>query len=161
MRIELKNGTMIHVDSAEELAEALKVIGGDTTEARPERKPVDLEAQLADEGQRVRAVFSSVNANARKFMAVLLTNKKGISGDRFAELSGLTSEKFGGIMGGVSKCAENQKLKRDQFIVSAQKMQGTERTRFLEPGKMLLKYEFDFRKVLAQKGETEAISVGA
>jgi hypothetical protein len=161
MKIELKDGTMIHVDSAEELAQALKVIGG---EPKSERKSLDLEAQRADEGQRVRAVFLSINPNARKFMAHLLTNRKGIKGERFVELSGFSSDKFGGIMGGVKKCAENQELRRDQFIISEQKVEGTERLRILAPGQMLLKYEFDFRKILAQKAEAEIlseVSVGA
>lgn len=161
MKIELKDGTIIHLDSAGELAHVLKVIGG---REKSESSPVDLEAQRLDEGQRVRAVFLSVNPNARKFMAILLAHRKGLTGERFAELSGITSDKFGGIMGGVRKCAENQEMERDQFIISEQKMQKTERTRFLEPGKMLLKYESDFQRILSQKGEGQKVlelSVGA
>lgn len=166
MKIELKDGTFIHVNSADELAEALKVIGGANPQvnAEPERKPLDLDAQLADEGQRVRAVFSSVNRNARKFMAELLPHKTGLRGDAFSDLTGFSSDKFGGMMGGVSKCAENQRLRRDQFIVSDQRSAGTERVRFLTSGKLLLKYEFDLRKVMQQKGEVEgkpAVSMGA
>jgi hypothetical protein len=159
MKIELRNGTMIHVDSAEELAAALKVIG---TEKMPEKKSViDAVAQLADEGERVKAFFRSINPNARKFMVALIAYKNGVKGERFAESSGFSSEKFGGIMGGIEKHATNQELKRESFIISEQRIEGTSRYRFLAPGKMLLKYEIDLNKTIIQERESEAISVGA
>jgi hypothetical protein len=159
MKIELKNGTLIHVDSAEELAAALKVVG----DREPEKKVVvvDAVAQHADETERVRAFFRNINANARKFMVALIAYKSGIKGERFAEASGFSTDKFGGIMGGIEKHATNQNLRREHFIISEQRIEGTSRYRFLAPGKMLLRYEIDLAKAIKQAGESEAISVGA
>jgi hypothetical protein len=161
MKIEY-DGKLIHVANAEELEEALIVIENrEKKRKESEKKSVDLEPIPDEEGIRVGRLFRSVNPNARKFMMYLLAFPNGVEGGKFAEDSKFAVEKFGGIMGGIQKLAEGQKLKRDQFVVSAQRSLGTARFRWLAPGKLLLKYQFDLRKAAKEDGGTEQISMGA
>jgi hypothetical protein len=160
MKIEY-DGKLIHVANAEELGEALAVLEKMEHKKESEKKSVNLESTTVEEGIRVGRLFRSVNPNARKFMAHLLAFPNGVKGDKFAEESKFAVEKFGGIMGGIQKLAEGQKLKRDQFVMSTQKSEGTTRFRWLAPGKLLLKYQFELRKSAKEDGGAEKISMGA
>ena len=161
MRIELKDGLTIHVENGKELAEVLEVLAKTGPKKSPEKSATTVDDLMANETERVRAFFQNVNPNARKFMALLLAHSNGIKGERFAELSGFKVNTFGGIMGGIEKIATSQKLKRIQFIASTQKIQGAARFRWLAPGKLLIKYEIELRKIMSEEVESQIVSVGA
>ena len=158
MKIEMRDGTTVYADTPEEAAAFYKALG---ISSAPVIRPVNEEAQLADESVRVRRFFESINSNGRKFLVSLIAHKNGIKGDRFADLTGFSADKFGGIMGGMAKQAENQTLRRETFIISEMRAAGTERYRFLAPGPLLLKYEIDLHRIMKKEGPSEAISVGA
>ena len=97
--------------------------------------------------ERVRAFYRAFNPNARKFLSLLIAHKDGIKGEQFAQTSGFSVNKFGGIMGGMEKMAKYQKLKREQFIQSTQRISGNARFRWLTPGKLLLRYELELKRI--------------
>lgn len=159
MRIEIKDGVpIVYPDTVEEGAAFIKAFGGTQL---PQMRPVNIEAQIADESERVKRFFTSINANGRKFLVSLISYKNGIKGEKLAELTGFSADKFGGIMGGMAKQAENQTLRRDAFIVSEMRTAGTERYRFLAPGPLLLKYEIELARIMKKEGQPETASMGA
>jgi hypothetical protein len=95
------------------------------------------EAQTTS-SENVRAVFLGINENAKKFLLALSTHEKGVRGDAFAEETGIEAEKFGGILGGISKIAKNNQLKLGSLIESKLVVKGSERYRLLRPTALLL-----------------------
>lgn len=94
--------------------------------------------RLENSADDVSQFFLSINENARKLLLILLKHENGVRGDQFASETGVASEKFGGIFGGASKIAKKNGLKIKQFVVSEMIVKGTERYRFLKPGRLLL-----------------------
>jgi hypothetical protein len=86
----------------------------------------------------VMQFFLDINENARKLLLALVKHEKGIRGEQFTEETGVASEKFGGIFGGASKIAKKHGLKIGQFVHSEMIVKGSERYRFLRPGRLLL-----------------------
>lgn len=158
MKIEMRDGTTVYADTPEEAAAFYKALG---ISSAPVIRPLNGEAQLADESVRVRRFFESINCNGRKFLVSLIAHKNGVKGERFAELTGFSVDKFGGIMGGMAKQAETQTLRRETFIISEMRADGTDRYRFLLPGPLLLKYEIDLHRIIKKEEQAEAISMGA
>jgi hypothetical protein len=164
MKIELKDGTLIHVDDQVELRNALTVVTelGLGIKRNPPKSNSTSDDLADNEMERVRAFFKSINPNARKFLFLLIAHKEGVRGTQFAQMSGFSVNKFGGIMGGMEKMAKHQKLKGEQFIQSTQRISGTARYRWLSPGRLLLKYEMELQKIRKEDtGEIEAVSMGA
>ncbi len=157
MKIELPSGAMIHLDSAEELETALRVLQGNKLVS----KTIDPTAKQADEEQRVRALFQNINQNARKFLVTLAGFPNGIQGEEFAEKSGFSSYTWGGTMGGIKKQAELQSLHRESFVISEMRSQQAKRYRYLVPGPLLIKFEIELHKITKKREDKGQIAMGA
>ena len=124
-------------DTIEEVAALLKLRSNGHS-ARP--TSLGTATPLFEREDRVLHFFDEINDNARRLLVALLKHERGIRGERFAEETGLTSDKFGGIFGGASKIAKNLGLKIEQFVISDFVVKSSERYRFYKPGKLLLEY---------------------
>jgi hypothetical protein len=161
MKIAIKeDGPFLYVDTIEEAVEVLKKL---SEVQEPKKREIDIVAEMANETERVRAFFSSINPNARKLLANLIPFREGIRSVTFEQITGFSRDKFGGFMGGMEKLADKQKLKREQFMISEMRTEGTERVRYFQPGKMLVKYELELRKLMKKEDASvgETISMGA
>jgi hypothetical protein len=144
-----KDGTpYIETDSVEE-AIAL-------AQSRPEssKKPMPTlnfapkSGSSAQPENAVKLVFMAINENARKFLVVLAHHSEGIRGEQFSVETKIESEKFGGILGGLSKIAKNYGLKMRDFVDSKLVVKGSERYRFLRPTKLLIENQDKLRSVM-------------
>jgi hypothetical protein len=124
----------IEADSLEEALALVKLSSNGHSAQRPLRFPRLGTGSAGD----VLQFFLDINDNARKLLLALIKHEKGIRGEQFTEETGVASEKFGGIFGGASKIAKKNGLKIEQFVHSEMIVKGSERYRFLRPGKLLL-----------------------
>jgi hypothetical protein len=140
-----KDGTpYIETDSVEE---AIAV-----AQSRPEsnRKPaptLNFPKQAQPENA-VKMVFLGINENARKFLVMLAQHSEGVRGDQFSAETKIEAEKFGGILGGLSKIAKNYGFKLRDFVDSKLVVKGSERYRFLRPTKLLIENQDKLRSVM-------------
>ena len=86
----------------------------------------------------ITSFFSGINENARKFLQTLAKHPSGVKGEAFAAETGFNVETFGGILGGASKIAKNNRIAFKKMVISEMKTEGARRYRFLRPGPLLL-----------------------
>jgi hypothetical protein len=149
-----EGGPYVMVNTVEEAAALLKAVEPAKAEVSSDMQ------QRTPEAEKVKRFYASINANARKFLGVLVSHRTGISGVAFAQESGITSDKFGGTMGGMKKIAEGLDLRREDFVLSGIKTEGTSRYRLLTPGPLLVKYEAELARVMNPRA-LRTISLGA
>jgi hypothetical protein len=134
-----KEGPYAVADTPEEAVALLKLSSNGTKPATNGQTP-DTDVS------NIVKLFHAVNDNAVIFLAALSTHKDGVRGDVLSEETKITSDKLGGIIGGVSKLANKFYVPVSEIVISMQKIDGTERVRYFKPGVGLLKYEGELRR---------------
>jgi hypothetical protein len=129
-----KGDPYIETDSPQEALALMKLRSNGHETQQPLRFPREGTGSAGDVFEFLR----TINQNAQKLLLALVKHEKGVRGEQFSEETGVASEKFGGILGGASKIAKKNGLKIEQFVHSEMIVKGTDRYRFLRPGKLLL-----------------------
>lgn len=134
------DGVPIETNTAQEALELARLArNGHGTQIR-RTTVTEQPTQPGNEEHAFEQVASEINERARGFLAALLTHTNGIRGEQFAEETHTESTAFGGILGGISKRANNHDLSIDDFVISEFRTEGSNRFRFLQPGPLLRQY---------------------
>jgi hypothetical protein len=148
-----ENGPFALVGTLEEAAALMKMGTAKTIELEMVGKTG------LTESESVKEFWKDINQNAKNFLSYLLIRPEGVKGDKLTEDVGVAAEKFGGILGGVSKIASRYNLALSGILVSELRTEGTQRYRWLQPGPLLLKYK---QEVLAgAKSGAKVTTMGA
>ena len=136
----LVEGVPIETTTAQEALELARLArNGHETRTR-RMTSADQSAQPGNEEHVFQQVLSEINERARGFLAALLRHSNGIRGEEFAEETHTESTAYGGILGGISKRANNHELAIDDFVISEFRTEGSNRFRFVQPGRLLRQY---------------------
>ncbi|MBI3662178.1 MAG: hypothetical protein HY234_03895 [Acidobacteria bacterium] len=133
-----EGGPIIIVPTLEEAVRLVKLLSNGHGSEVKDMVPAPQEDH---EAGRVENFFLSINENARTLLSALSKHRNGVRGEQLAKETGFTPDKFGGIFGGASKIAKKFGLRFEKFVVSEIIVKGTERYRFLQPGKLLIENE--------------------
>ena len=126
-------------DSAQEAAELLRLSrNGAISPAVKINEPIRSSALESTRPPDLSKFFSKINANAKKIFSALAKHPNGITGEDFAKEVGVSSDKFGGILGGASKNAKNLHFELNQLMLSEVRVEGNRRYRFLQPTPLLV-----------------------
>jgi hypothetical protein len=131
--------TYAEVTSPAEAVELAKLWGNGS---HPPQMQLPLE-----EPDAMKRLIGDLSDRSRKLLCTLVNFPDGTDGSRIAEVSGESSDAFGGLLGSVSKKAESLKLEPDSIFLSEMRNSGLKRYRFLAPGKLLLKYSDELLKL--------------
>jgi hypothetical protein len=147
-----EDGPFTFVETLEEAAALMRL----APSTGPSKLPLSGAIPM-DEVERVKFFYKDINRNARSFLLNLVDHPKGITGEKFSEIIAMPVEKFGGVLGGASKMAKKHKLNFRTFVESEMRTSGTQRFRWLCPGKLLLKY----RSIFTGEESIKTASLGA
>lgn len=136
-----KGGPFTVVESLEEADKLMKMGNARTIEL-----PVTGRTSLS-ETESMHEFILAINSNARNFLVNLANHPEGTTGEKFALEIGLSTDKFGGVLGGASKIALRLGLNFSQMVRSELRTEGTTRYRWLAPGPLLMRFRGDFKPV--------------
>lgn len=132
-----EGGAYAEVENAEQAATLLKEFSKSKKELTEKSVRPNV---LLSEDVAVKRVLYGVNLNAKSLLIELAQHKAGIKGEKFADTTGVSADKLGGVLGGISKIAKKYGRTLEEFVISETRTEGTLRFRFLAPGTLLLKY---------------------
>jgi hypothetical protein len=123
-------------ESAAEAVELMKLWGGVS------KNGIGATAQtrLFDEPSAMNKLLMELQERPKKLLKALVDFPQGTDGDKVSEVSGEPTTAFGGLLGSVSKQATKLNLKPQHIFISEMRGSGTKRIRFMQPGKLLMKY---------------------
>jgi ribosomal protein L22 len=136
----MEGGPYIEASTAQEALDLIRIASNGHALNTTRTSVAQTSAEPFDQQNSFRQVLGEINDRARAFLTALLRHESGVEGQEFAhELKGETTM-FGGILGGISKRADNHGISIDDLVISEFKVEGARRFRFLQPGPVLRRY---------------------